>query len=196
MFFTKDFPIKQLKSLCMSKAQYGAQSASCPFEDGRPRYVRITDIIDNGSLGPNIVCSANKEDDVNFKLEFGDFLFARMGATVGKTFMFSGGNQIYAGYLIRYKLNQSLLNPSFLLWYTKTPEYSCWVKNSQSGSAQPGINARKYDSLPILCPPIVLQKKFSNFVDLIDKSKFIVQQQIDSLQELLDSKMDEYFGQE
>ena len=41
--------------------------------------------------------------------------------------------------------------------------------------------------------PIELQNEFAEFVKLIDKSKFIVQQQIKDLQELLDSKMDEYF---
>ena len=39
-----------------------------------------------------------------------------------------------------------------------------------------------------------LQKNFASFVELIDKSRFIVQSQIKDLQELLDSKMDEYFG--
>ena len=48
-------------------------------------------------------------------------------------------------------------------------------------------------SFPLPVPPIELQNEFAEFVKLIDKSKFIVQQQIKDLQELLDSKMDEYF---
>ena len=48
--------------------------------------------------------------------------------------------------------------------------------------------------LDVYVPPIELQNEFADFVKLIDKSKFIVQKQIDDLQELLDSKMDEYFG--
>ena len=46
----------------------------------------------------------------------------------------------------------------------------------------------------VIVPPITLQNDFANFVNLIDKSRFIVQSQIKDLQELLDSKMDEYFG--
>lgn len=172
MFDEKGFQFKTLRELCVGKAQYGAQSASCPFVEGRPRYVRITDINDDGTLNGDAVCSANDNDDVEYKLSYGDFMFARMGATVGKTYMYVEGNQIYAGYLIRYRLNQNVLNPYFLFWQTKTPKYEEWVKNNQSGAAQPGINAKKYDILPIICPPIELQNEFADFVHLVDKSRF------------------------
>lgn len=48
----------------------------------------------------------------------------------------------------------------------------------------------------LMCPSIESQNQFAELVQLIDKSKFIVQQQIKDLQELLDSKMDEYFGED
>lgn len=96
-----------------------------------------------------------------------------MGATVGKTYAFYQGNEIYAGYLIRYKLNLDKINPRYLFTFSKLESYNQWVKDNQSGSAQPGINAKKYDALPIIIPPISLQNEFASFVELIDKSKFI-----------------------
>ena len=173
MFMDKGYPIIPLKELSISKAEYGAGSASVPFEEGRPRYVRITDINDDGTLNDDVVCSINPQDDVDYKLSYGDFMFARMGATVGKTYAYFDGNEIYAGYLIRYKLDLNKLNPRYLFTYSKLNEYLLWVKNNQSGAAQPGINAKKYDMLSIPVAPIALQNEFASFVKLIDKSKFV-----------------------
>ncbi len=63
-----------------------------------------------------------------------------------------------------------------------------------TGAAQPQLPIHIMSKIQLLRPPIDLQNEFADFVKLIDKSKFIVQKQIDDLQELLDSKMDEYFG--
>ena len=156
----------------MGKGEYGAQSASTEYDPKRPRYVRITDINDDGTLNDDVVVSINPDDDKQYRLEYGDFMFARMGATVGKTYAFISGNQIFAGYLIRYKLNQKLINPRYLFWYTKLDEYWNWVKLNQSGAAQPGINAQKYGALQIPVPPIELQEQFAAFVEQTDKSKY------------------------
>lgn len=172
MFGDKGFSEKPLAEYCFGNGAYGAQSASAPFQEGRPRYVRITDINDDGSLNDDVVCSINESDDIDYKLEYGDFLFARMGATVGKTYAFIMGSQIYAGYCIRFKLDTSKINPRYLFWLTKQENYWRWVKENQSGAAQPGINAKKYGSLPVPNAPIDLQNQFASFVELIDKSRF------------------------
>ncbi|MCR4699037.1 MAG: hypothetical protein K5762_06705 [Bacilli bacterium] len=173
MFGDKGFSEKPLAEYCFGNGAYGAQSASAPFQEGRPRYVRITDINDDGSLNDDVVCSINESDDMDYKLEYGDFLFARMGATVGKTYAFITGNQIYAGYCIRFKLDTSKINPRYLFWLTKQENYWRWVRENQSGAAQPGINAKKYGSLPVPNAPIDLQNQFASFVELIDKSRFV-----------------------
>lgn len=108
-----EYPTKTIDEVSLGKGEYGAQSASIEYDPTRPRYVRITDINDDGTLNDDVVASINPDDDEQYRLEYGDFLFARMGATVGKTFAFIAGNQIFAGYLIRYKLNQKLINPRY-----------------------------------------------------------------------------------
>ena len=171
LFIGKGYPTKTIDEVSLGKGEYGAQSASIEYDPTRPRYVRITDINDDGTLNDDVVASINPDDDEQYRLEYGDFLFARMGATVGKTFAFIAGNQIFAGYLIRYKLNQKLINPRYLFWYTKLDEYWNWVKLNQSGAAQPGINAKKYGSLRIPVPPVAEQEQFAAFVEQTDKSK-------------------------
>ena len=172
LFIGKGYPTKTVDEVSLGKGEYGAQSASIEYDPTRPRYVRITDINDDGTLNDDVVASINPDDDEQYRLEYGDFMFARMGATVGKTYAFITGNQIFAGYLIRYKLNQKLINPRYLFWYTKLDEYWNWVKLNQSGAAQPGINAKKYGSLRIPVPPIEQQEQFATFVEQTDKSKY------------------------
>lgn len=194
MFIGKGYPTKTIDEVSLGKGEYGAQSASIKYVPARPRYVRITDINDDGTLNDDIVASIKPDDDEQYRLEYGDFLFARMGATVGKTYAFTTGKQIFAGYLIRYKLNQKLINPRYLFWYTKLDEYWNWVKLNQSGAAQPGINAKKYGSLRIPIPPIERQQQFVTFVEQTDKSKLTIQQSLDKLETLKKSLMQQYFG--
>ena len=176
MFIGQGYPTKTIDEVSLVKGEYGAQSASVEYDPSRPRYVRITDINDDGTLNDDFVSSINPIDDEQYRLEYGDFMFARMGATVGKTYAFIEGNQIFAGYLIRYKLNQEIINPRYLYWYTRLDEYWNWVKLNQSGAAQPGINAKKYGSLQVPVPPMELQEQFAAFVKQTDKSKFYIQQ--------------------
>ena len=125
---------------------------------------------------------------------YGDFLFARMGATVGKPYAYKSGNQIFAGYLIRYKLNLQRILPEYLFVYTQLEEYKKWVQLNQSGAAQPGINAKKYGSLLIPVAPLEEQKNFRYFVQRVDKSKLTVRQGLDKLELLKQSLMQKYFG--
>jgi len=192
--FNSETKRESLQNLSIGKSGYGAASASVPYNPNRPRYIRITDINDDGTLNNDYVCSINKSDDGAFRLQKGDFLFARMGATVGKTYYYRGGNQIFAGYLIRFKLDLEKILPEYLYAYTQTEEYLDWVKLNQSGAAQPGINAQKYSSLQIPIADIAEQTEFVYFVKQIDKSKFAVQKSLEKTQLLFDSLMQEYFG--
>ena len=194
MFVGKDYPLVPLDDLSLGKGEYGAQSASTEYVPGRPRYVRITDINDDGSLNDDVVSSANIEDDEQYKLSYGDFMFARMGATVGKTYAYKTGNQIFAGYLIRYRLNLEKIIPEYLYAYTRLDEYKNWVLLNQSGAAQPGINAKKYGSLRIPVAPLTEQTAFEDFVKQVDKSKVAAQKALDEAQLLFDSLMQKYFG--
>ena len=194
MFICKDNPMVTLDSLTLGKSEYGAQSASAEYDSNRPRYIRITDINDDGTLNNDIVSSANIEDDQRYKITYGDFLFARMGATVGKTYAYKSGDQIFAGYLIRYKLNLQKIMPEYLFAYTKLEKYKKWVLLNQSGAAQPGINAKKYGSLQIPLAPLEEQRAFTNFVRQTDKSRLLIRKSLEQMETLKKALMQQYFG--
>lgn len=193
LFMWKGYPLKTVDEISLGKGEYGAQSASIAYTPNRPRYVRITDINDDGTLNSDVVASINPDDDDQYRLAYGDFMFARMGATVGKTYAFIGGNQIFAGYLIRYRLNQEIINPRYLFWFTKTDEYWNWVKLNQSGAAQPGINSKKYGSLRLPVPPIEEQNSFASFIEQVEKSKLTILESLDKLETLKLAIMQRYF---
>ena len=90
-------------------------------------------------------------------------------------------------------VNNEKINPEFLLALLKN-QYDELRAASNGAEGRGGLNLKIIGSFPIYIPPIELQNDFARFVELIDKSRFIVQSQIKDLQELLDSKMDEYFG--
>ena len=88
--------------------------------------------------------------------------------------------------------NNTVLNPIYL--YTLLRNNSEYLNSLGTGTTFKEISKKNASNIKVPVADISLQNEFADFVKLIDKSKFIVQKQIDDLQELLDSKMDEYFG--
>lgn len=185
-----------LKDIAIGKGEYGSGEPSIRIKSPEYRYIRITDILDNGELGDDIVTINNVGKNLKYKLEDYDFLFARTGATVGKTFLYQKkhGNCIYAGYLIKFKLNPKIINPNFLFSFTKTKSYKEWIKKYSTVVAQPNINAQRYGELLIPTPTMNVQNRFSEMVELIEKQKELIQQDIKDLELLLETKMHEHFA--
>ena len=174
------YPVTTLKEVAVGPLSYGSVSSATEF-DGITRYVRITDIMDDGKLGGDIK-SATKTD-AKYLLREGDILFARTGATVGKTCRYreSYGRAIYAGFLIRLIPDTTLIDPDYLYHFTKSDYYWDFVRSAQRVVAQPNINAQEYGDLQILLPKIEAQKSFAAFVRQSDKSKFELEQALAEL---------------
>jgi restriction endonuclease S subunit len=155
---------------------------------------RITDIDENGQLKDEIASSPS-EFDPKYLLKQDDILFARSGATVGKTFLYQEkiGKAIYAGYLICASLDKSLVSPTFVYLLTKTIYYAQYIKRCIRGVAQPNVNAQQYSALPIPVPPLSLQQRFAQQIEAIEQQKAHVEENIQKLQTLLDSRMAYWF---
>ena len=182
-----------LKDVAKGRLSYGANCSAIEY-DGNTRYLRITDITDGGSLTGD----AKSPSEINEKylLFDGDILFARSGATVGKTYRYNkeDGRAIYAGYLIRLTPDTNRVLPDYIFWYTKTDYYTSFVANTQRAVAQPNINAQEYGSLDILVPPMEEQREFASFVAQVDKSGAAVRKALEEARVLFDSLMQKYFG--
>jgi type I restriction enzyme S subunit len=99
-------------------------------------------------------------------------LFARSGATVGKTYLHrkADGRCVFAGYLIRFRVRQDRLSPEFLFQFTRTAAYRGWVNARQRVVAQPNINAQQYgQELKVPCPPPELQGQLKARLQCIDR---------------------------
>ncbi len=158
-----------LKNVCLRIGEYGSNTPATDY-DGSVRYLRITDINDDGSLGNEIVSPSTIEE--KYYLQTNDFVFARTGNTVGKTYLHTSGKMIYAGYLIRYKLDETCVLPKFLLAYTHTSLFWDWVSKMKKVGAQPNISAQQYNELPIPRAEIASQQRFVSIAEQADKSKY------------------------
>ena len=169
-----NLPIATLKDICVGKLSYGSGAAAVDY-DGVTRYVRITDITDAGELSDDV--KSPSVIDEKYLLNEGDVLFARSGATVGKTLLYREkyGRCIYAGFLIRLIPNTAKVLPDYVFGFTKSTYYKEFVKKTQRAVGQPNINAQEYGDLKICVPPIEQQKAFSKFLEQSDKSKLIIE---------------------
>ena len=103
------------------------------------------------------------------------------------------GCQTFTTLIARLKKNSDI-NPKFICHYINSKYGREYVEKNQAGVAQQNFGATALSKMPMVIPPINLQNQFASFVQQIDKSKSLVKQQLADLQELLDSKMQEYFG--
>ena len=183
----------KLKDISVEKLAYGSGASAIDFSG--LRYIRITDIDECGNL--KIDKKSPSHYDEKYLLNTGDILFARSGATVGKTFLYSKekyGSAQYAGYLIRLIPNLSLVNPVFVYHFTNTKFYNDFIAKVQNAVAQPNINAKQYGELDFILPPLSLQNEFADFVAQVDKSQLAIQKSLEELETLKKSLMQEYFG--
>jgi restriction endonuclease S subunit len=171
----KGWPTKLLGEVTIGNPQYGANASAAEWTEGSPRYVRITDITDDGRLLKTGVVTLNLDNWAPYQLTTGDLLFARSGNTVGKTYLYQpqDGLCAYAGYLIRFKADQNQVLPWYLFALTQTGYYKSWVEARKRVAGQPNINGKEYASLQIPCPPIPIQEAFieriERLIDLRDK---------------------------
>jgi type I restriction enzyme, S subunit len=181
--------IVKLKYLVKNKLKYGANEAAELDDVTLPRYIRITDFGDDGKLREETFKSLPFEAAKEYFLKEGDVLFARSGATVGKTMMFENytGYACFAGYLIMARCNPKKMFAKFLYHFTKTPTYDCWKKMIFIENTIQNIGADKYNILLVPTPPIAEQQEILKFIEsetstintLITK----YQKQIDLMQE-------------
>lgn len=104
-------------------------------------------------------------------------------------------NCIHQNHIFRVRLNESVILPVFFAEYLKhqkSKRYFLGCAKQTTGIAS--INMRQLKALPVLLPPLQLQKKFSAFVEQVDKSKLAVQKSLDELETLKKSLMQQYFG--
>ncbi len=167
----QDFPDWQEKTLgeISKNVMYGMNSSAIAY-DGINKYLRITDIDeDSRKFIPNPLTSPEGDIENKYKLNEGDLVFARTGASVGKSYLYnkSDGNLLFAGFLIRFAIQKE--NPYFIYLQTIQDSFKKWVQLMSMRSGQPGINAEEYKTLILDIPSLPEQQKIATFLSAIDE---------------------------
>ena len=162
---------KTLKDLSNS-IEYGLNS-SATYYDGVHKYIRITDIDDNSRkfisekiTSPDIEFTPELE---NFKLQKNDLLFARTGASVGKTYLYEekDGEMYYAGFLIRARIKEDV-SADFIFQQTLTEKYKQFIAIASQRSGQPGVNGKEYGDWKLSAPSFQEQSAIGSLFRTLD----------------------------
>jgi len=176
--------------------EYGLNAAASDF-DGEKKYLRITDIDDqtrefrtDDLSSPDI----NNPIDDKYLLKEGDILFARTGASVGKTYLYkaSDGKTYYAGFLIRAHVSDEA-DAGFIFQSTLTERYKQFVLLTSQRSGQPGINAQEYADLLLPLPSLSEQRRIGAFFDRLDSLITLHQRKLELLRNIKKSMLDKMF---
>ena len=168
--FTGAWKQRKLGELSCS-FEYGLNAAAKEY-DGQNKYLRITDIDDTSRqfVTTDITSpDTNLTDADSYKLSDGDVLFARTGASVGKTYLYKkfDGLVYFAGFLIRAKIKESV-NAGFIFQNTLTRDYERYIAITSQRSGQPGVNAQEYAEYQLMLPELFEQNKIAKLLEALD----------------------------
>lgn len=144
----------QLGKVLKAPPDYGVSAAAVPYAADLPKYLRITDISEDGSYLEENKVSVDMVPTAGNYLDEGDIAIARTGASVGKSYRYrrDDGKLVFAGFLIRLRPDQRKLATAYLAQYLTTPQYWDWIAINSARSGQPGINSAELSSLPVPLP--------------------------------------------
>lgn len=180
-----------------SQSMYGIGASAVEF-DKKNVYVRITDIDEDTR---RIIGDYTSPDNIDEKylLEKNDILFARTGASTGKTYIHSKFDETlkyyFAGFLIKFKIKDNY-SSKFIYQYTFTEMYKNWVKVMSVRSGQPGINSEEYSKLSLYIPKKEEQEKIGRFFSKIDQQIELEEKKLELLDQQKRGYMQKLFSQE
>ena len=165
----------KLGDLCIdNKGSYGIAASAVPYSENLYTYLRITDINDDGTLNKSDLKSVADENAEQYILQPNDIVFARTGGSTGRNYFYDGsdGVFVYAGFLIKFSIDPSKVNPKYIKYFCLSQEYKNWVYSFNTGSTRGNINAQTYANMPVILPPRsqqdLLVKTLSSLDDKIE----------------------------
>ena len=193
--FNNDWEQRKLGDIA-SSFEYGLNAAAKEY-DGKNKYIRITDIDDNthGFLTDNLTSpDIHLTSADNYKLTEGDILFARTGASVGKSYIYrnSDGLVYYAGFLIRARIKEEY-DAEFVFQNTLTDRYNKYIAMTSQRSGQPGVNAQEYAEFEINVPQKEEQTKIGTYFHNLDHLITLHQSEVERLKKAKQFFLDKMF---
>lgn len=182
--------VKRLKYLLSEKLKYGANESAELDDKDLPRYIRITDIREDGQLKEETFKSLEYEKAEEYLLDDLDILLARSGATVGKSYLYRkdlAGLACYAGYLIRARFNQKIANPKFVNYAFQSNFYWEWINAVNIQATIQNVSAEKYNEFTLTLPSLPEQTAIATYLDTetakIDRLQAKIGESVERLKE-------------
>ena len=169
---TVDMDIVKLKDLTVDgKGTYGVAAPAVEYQENLPTYLRITDILDDGTLNLSELKSVKVPDSERYMLRPNDVVFARTGGSTGRNYFYDGtdGAFVYAGFLIKFSLDPKKVNPKFIKYFCQSEQYKQWVRSFNTGSTRGNINAQTFGNMEIALPGRKQQDHLVSILESIDK---------------------------
>lgn len=157
--------VKKLKYVCLRSGLYGANVAATHYRETGVRFLRTTDITDDGQIKKDGVFLP-EELVRDYILNDGDILLSRSG-TVGRSLLYQSklhGPCAYAGYLVRFVPNPHTL-PRYVFFFTKTHAFERFLRLMAISATIENVNADKYANAHLPAPPLEEQQKIAAFLD-------------------------------
>ena len=186
-----------LKDVC-TKLNDGTHFSPESFETGKYKYVTAKNIKASGFDFTNITYVPEEVHRAIYERcnpELGDVLYIKDGATTGIAMVNTLEEEFtLLSSVALLKQNRAIMNGHFLTTLLNNENMYMDIRNNMGGAAITRLTVAKLNAIRVIVPPIELQNEFADFVHQIDKSKLIVQKELDETQLLFDSLMQEYFG--
>ncbi len=158
---------RSLRDVILGKPQYGLTARSST-DEGEVVYLRISDISEDGALKTSNLhfVDADPLETAKYELHDNDFLVARSGS-VGRPYLHKniGKRVVFASYLIRFKLNTTLVVPEYVFYWALSPRFRLEIEARRKVVAQPNVNAQDYCRFRIPLPPLGTQRRIAAILE-------------------------------
>lgn len=191
-----NFSVATLGELSLGDGKYGIAASAVDYDAELPAYLRITDINDDGTLNWNDRKSVDDPAAYKYMLRDGDIVFARTGNSTGRNYYYDSrdGEFAFAGFLIRFSLDDKKVNPRYVKYYAQSKAYWDWVASFNTGSTRGNINAKTYAQMPIPLPDRPTQDSIVTLCDSISNKIRLNTTLNGYLEELADGMFRRHFG--
>lgn len=187
------WPIKPLADI--ASLEYGLTASA--KDEGHARFIRITDITQDGRLSESAVKFVDLNDVAKpYLLMRNDVLVARTGATYGKTLLFdSNETAVFASYLIRIRLTTAVL-PGYYWAFAQTDAYWAQAKSLVTGGGQPQFNGNTLKNVSVPLPPLEIQHRIVAELEAERKLVEANRELIARMEMKIKAKLAEVWGEE
>lgn len=195
---TMGWPVCEL-SECIQFLTSGSRGWAQYFTDQGEYFITIKNVKNCRITLDDVqhITPPNNAEAKRTKVQEGDLLIS-ITADLGRTGVVTKDIAEHGGYINQHltciRLDQNIARPLYVAYFMESEAGKCQFQSKNQSAVKAGLNFNAINSLRFMLPPIELQDRFVAFIEQVDKSKFEIQQNLEKLEILKKSLMQQYFG--